>query len=161
MRLRSMLMLTLALLVGLLWMPLFPAAAAESSVLTPAQEKLLSESRYVYVQSQREDGVMSTPAEIWFLYHDGYVYVGTSPKSYRVKRILAGRPRAKVAIAKLEGESFWAKAEIVKDPAVEALLIDTYSKKYADDGWSKWEKSFRDGFKDGSRVVVKYTPTRE
>mgnify|MGYP000187343021 CR=1 FL=1 len=32
------------------------------------------------------------------------------------------------------------------------------AKKYGDTGWKKWEASFRDGFKDGSRVLVRYTP---
>ena len=32
-----------------------------------------------------------------------------------------------------------------------------YAKKYPD-GWAKYEQAFRDGFKSGERVVVRYTP---
>ena len=34
-------------------------------------------------------------------------------------------------------------------------LFEVYAKKYPT-GWEKWEKSFREGFADSSRVLVRY-----
>jgi len=118
----------------------------------------LQSSKYVYIASTRKDGALGKPAEIWFLYHQGAVYVGTMPTSWRVRRIKAGRPQAKIWVGKPDGPAFAARGEVVKDAAVEQVMLETFAKKYPD-GWPKYAEKFRAGFKDGSRVLVKYTPT--
>jgi hypothetical protein len=125
--------------------------------LTPELERALRESTFVYIQSERKSGEWSKPAEIWFHFEDGKVYVGTAPTSWRVKRIGWKRPKARIAVGKVDGPAFEATGEIVKDPAAEARLMDDYAKKYPD-GWKRFEESFRDGFKTGKRVLVRYTP---
>ena len=100
---------------------------------------------------------LAAPAEIWFLWHDGAVYVGTRPTSWRVKRIKAGRPEAKIAVGSANGPSFTATGSLVTDPKIQALMLESYAKKYPD-GWAQHADGFRSGFKDGSRVVVKYVP---
>jgi hypothetical protein len=142
----------IAAFVALLLLPL--AAVAE---LPKDVQQQLASSKFVYISSTRKDGTLSTPAEIWFLWHDGAVYVGTRPTSWRVRRIQAGRPQAKIAVGKVDGPSFTATGSLVNDPAIEALLMKTYAEKYPD-GWSTHADNFRQGFKDRSRVVVKYTP---
>ena len=139
-------------LVGALLMPM-PVSAA----LSPEVQKVLADSPYVYISSTRKDGSLSSPSEIWYMWHDGAVYVGTRPTSFRVKRIKAGRPDAKIAVGKTDGPSFMATGSVVKDPAIEAQLMQTFAKKYTT-GWATHEANFRNGFKDGSRVIVKYTP---
>ena len=49
--------------------------------------------------------------------------------------------------------------EVFKIPplAVRPVLFETYAKKYPE-RWKGWEKSFRDGLKDGSRVLIRYDP---
>ncbi len=132
--------------------------AAAGVALTPEVEKALGDAKYVYVQSQRKTGEWSKPAEIWFHYESGKVYVATRPTSWRVRRIGWKRTKARVAVGKLDGPAFEAKADVVKgDRALEDRLMADYGKKYPD-GWSKFEKDFRDGFKSGERVVVRYTP---
>ncbi len=142
----------IAAVVALLLLPL----AAVAELPTDVQQQLAT-SKFVYISSTRKDGTLSTPAEIWFFWHDGAVYVGTRPTSWRVRRIQAGRPQAKIAVGKVDGPSFTATGSLVNDPAVEALLMKTYAEKYPD-GWSTHADNFRQGFKDRSRVVVKYTP---
>lgn len=142
----------IAAVVALLLLPL--AAVAE---LPKDVQQQLAASKFIYISSTRKDGTLSTPAEIWFLWHDGAVYVGTRPTSWRVRRIQAGRPQAKIAVGKVDGPSFTATGSLVTDPAIEALLMKTYAEKYPD-GWSTHADNFRQGFKDRSRVVVKYTP---
>ena len=122
-----------------------------------AREQLAT-AKYVYISSTRKDGSLSKPAEIWFLSHNGAVYVGTLPTSWRARRIKAGRPQATIWVGKPDGPSFTATGALVKDPAIETLMLDTYAKKYPD-GWPKYEQKFLSGFKDGSRIIIKYTPT--
>ena len=117
----------------------------------------LSSSKYVYISSTRKGGSLSKPAEIWFLYHNGVVYVGTPPTSWRARRIKVGRTQAKIAVGKPDGPSVTATGAIVNEPDVYPVMFEAYAKKYAD-GWSKFEEKFRTGFKDGSRVLIKYTP---
>ncbi len=91
------------------------------------------------------------------MYHDGAVYVGTRPNSWRVRRIKAGRPEAKIAVGSVDGPSFTATGTLSNDASVQELMLKEYAKKYPQ-GWETHEQSFRQGFKDGSRVLVKYVP---
>lgn len=125
--------------------------------LAPDIQKALESSPFVYISSTRKDGSLSQPAEIWFMYHDGAVYVGTRPNSWRVRRIKAGRPEAKIAVGKVDGPSFTATGSLPNEPAIQELLLKEYARKYPQ-GWETHEQSFRQGFKDGSRVLVKYVP---
>lgn len=149
MRLRA----TAAVVLALLLMPL----AAPGELPKTLQDQLAS-AKHVYISSTRKDGTLGRPAEIWFLWHDGAVYVGTPPAAWRVRRIKAGRPAAKIAVGAAEGPSFMATGSVVKDEKVESLMLESFAKKYAE-GWSKHGDSFRNGFKDGGRVLVKYVPT--
>jgi hypothetical protein len=124
---------------------------------TAEQEKQLADATYVYIQSERKSGEWSTPAEIWFFVDGGTLYVGTRPGSWRVKRIAAGRTKARIAIGKADGPAFEATGALVKDPAIQAKMMAAYAKKYPE-GWKKFEQAFRDGFKTGERVLVAYTP---
>jgi len=134
---------------------LFTSTAAAG--LAPDVEKALREATYVYVQSERKTGEWSKPAEIWFHVEGGKVYVGTRPTSWRVRRIGWKRARARIAVGSADGPAFEATADLVKDPALENRLMEAFAKKYPD-GWKKHEQAFRDGFKSGDRVLVRYTP---
>ena len=133
-------------------------AVSAHAALSPDLEKALANSKYVYISSTRKDGSMSKPAEIWFMYQNGAVYVASPPTTWRVRRIKAGRPQAKIAVGSPTGPSFTATGTIVNDPSLYPVLFETYAKKYPD-GWSSYEDKFRSGLKDGSRVLIKYTPS--
>jgi hypothetical protein len=134
------------------------AAAADTRAELPsATAKALAEATYVYIQSERKSGEWSTPAEIWFYVEDGSVFVGTKPTSWRVRRIGWKRSRARIAVGAPNGPTFDATGTLVHDAALEARLMDAFAKKYPD-GWKRYEQAFRDGFKSGERVVVRYTP---
>jgi hypothetical protein len=123
----------------------------------PAIQAELTRSTYVYIATTRKSGSLGKAAEIWFLYHNGAVYVASPPTAWRVRRIKAGRPQAKIAVGKPDGPSFMATGAVVNEPEVYPILFETYAKKYPD-GWPKFEEEFRRGLKDGSRVLIKYTP---
>jgi hypothetical protein len=156
MRVRVIVITVLAAILSLL-LTSGSAFAREAAGLSAEIKEQLADSTYVYISSTRKDGSFGKPAEIWFLWHDGAVYVGTRPESWRVRRIGWGRPRARIAVGKVDGPSFFATGAVVNEPAVHDVLFDTYAKKYPE-GWPKYEQNFRKGFKDGSRVMVKYTP---
>jgi len=132
-------------------------AAIARAVLSPELEKALAEAHYVYIQSERKGGALGKPAEIWFFVDGGKVYVGTRPSSWRVKRIKAGRTRARIAVGSPTGPAFDATGALVKDPTLEAKLMQAYAKKYPE-GWPRHAESFREGFRSGERVLVSYTP---
>lgn len=145
------------------------AIAAADSTPSGSLESELRKAKYVYVSSTRKDGSLGKPAEIWFFYQDGAVYVGTPPTSWRVKRIKAGRPGAKIWIGKPDGpsmyhasesdlkvlSSFEATGSIVDDAKLHEKMFEAFAEKYPD-AWPKHEANFRTGFKSGSRVLVKY-----
>jgi hypothetical protein len=148
-------MVATALLNALLALSLLPTPSHAG--LPAAIEDGLKTSKYIYLSSTRKDGNLGEPAEIWFLYHQGSVYVGSSPKSWRARRIKWGRPQAKIWVGKRDGPSFAASGKIVDDAEVQAIMLKTFAEKYPE-GWGRYERSFRDGFKDGSRVLIRYTP---
>jgi hypothetical protein len=133
------------------------AGVASATELPADVRDKLASSTYVYISTQRKDGTFGKPAEIWFMWYDGAVWVGTPPTTWRVKRIKHHRPNAKIAVGKPDGPSFDAVGSIVKDEKVAAKLFETYAKKYPD-RWPGYEEKFRTGIKDGSRVLVKYLP---
>lgn len=130
-------------------------AAAPAAGLDAEVERQLRAAEYVYVASERKGGGFGEPAEIWFLYHEGSVYVGTRPSSWRVRRIGWGRPQARIWVGKRDGPVLEATGSVVADPAIEALLMKTFAEKYPA-GWPRHEENFRKGFADGSRVIVRY-----
>jgi hypothetical protein len=132
-------------------------AKPAAGTLSAEQLKQLAAAKFVYIQSTRKDGALSKPAEIWFAVMDGALWVGSSPDSWRAKRIRWGRPQAKIAIGSVDGPSFRATGSFVKDPALYAKFCDQLAGKYPEK-WSRWEQSFRDGLKSGERVLIKYTP---
>jgi hypothetical protein len=134
-----------------------PERPVQSASLSPELQQALDSSKYVYIQSARKDGKFGKPAEIWFMHHDGAVWVASPPTTYRVKRIKAGQTKAKIAVGKAAGPSFNATGSIVKDPEVNKVMFETYAKKYAND-WKSYEQKFRDGLANGSRVLIKYEP---
>jgi hypothetical protein len=138
---------------------LFAFATAAGAAFPPDVAKALHEAKYVYIQSERKGGEWSKPAEIWFYADEDAVYVGTRPTSWRVKRIKAGRKKARIAVGKPDGPRFDAVGELRRDPAVEEKLMAAYAKKYPD-GWTEHAEGFRSGFKSGDRVLVRYTPAK-
>ncbi|MEW6269718.1 MAG: hypothetical protein AB1689_10535 [Thermodesulfobacteriota bacterium] len=135
-----------------------PAAPAKAAgKLTPEQQKQLEAAKYVYISSTRKDGTLGSPAEIWFAVMDGAVWVGSSPDSWRAKRIRWGRPQAKIAIGSPQGPSFRATGAFVKDPALYTKFCDQLGVKYPE-RWARWENSFRDGLASGERVLIRYSP---
>ena len=145
-------MMLVWLLVGLLL-----ASPSHAADLPKDVQDSLASVTYVYISSTRKDGNLSRPAEIWFLWHKGSVYVASAPTSWRAKRIRWGRPDAKIWVGKPDGPSFMATGAIVNEPEVYPILFKTFAQKYAE-RWKSYEDNFRKGLADGSRVLIRYKP---
>jgi hypothetical protein len=133
------------------------AVTTAAAALSPELDRALRDGKYVYIRSERKSGQLGKPAEIWFYYDGKAVYVGTPPTTWRVKRIKAGHRKARIAVGKADGPAFDAAGELVKDTAAEQRMMEEYARKYPE-GWSRFAEKFRDGFKTGERVLVRYTP---
>jgi hypothetical protein len=131
--------------------------ATAAAALSPDVDRALRDAKYVYVRSERKSGDLGKPAEIWYYYDGTAVYVGTPPTSWRVRRIKAGRRKARIAVGKADGPAFDATGELVRDAAVEQKMMADYARKYPE-GWARFADKFREGFKSGERVLVRYTP---
>ena len=147
--------LSIRIALALIASALLLSPSAGQAELTPAVVKQLEDSKYVYIASMRKDGTLGKPAEIWFLYSKGAVYVASPYTAWRVRRIKAGRPQAQISVGKVDGDSFMATGQLVDDPEALQMLIKTYAEKYPEpDGWPKHGDSFRANFK----ALIKYTP---
>ena len=133
------------------------AATAAGAGLSPATEQALKDAKFVYIQSQRKSGDFGKAAEIWFFFENGAVYVGTRPTSWRVKRIKAGHTKAHIAVGTASGPTFDATGSLSTDGTIQQHLLEAYAKKYPE-RWEDFEAGFRDGFKSGERILVKYKP---
>jgi hypothetical protein len=133
------------------------ALPASARALSTEVKAALETSPYVYISSHRKDGSFGAPAEIWFMYHDGAVWVASPTTTWRVRRIRAGRTKARIAVGKPDGPTFAAVGSIVTDPALHQAMFGTFARKYPQ-GWPKYEDRFRQGLVDGTRVMVKYQP---
>jgi hypothetical protein len=125
--------------------------------LAPDVARALQDAKYVYIQSERKGGELGKPAEIWFFVDGDTLYVGTRPQSWRVKRIKAGRTKARIAAGSPHGPAYDATGALVRDPTIEAKLLAAFAAKYPD-AWPRYADGFRDGFRTGERVLVAYTP---
>jgi hypothetical protein len=153
---RLVLVVFAALLLIVFAALLLPPAA---SALKPEVEEALRTSTYVYIASKRKDGSFGAPAEIWFMYHQGAVWVASPTTTWRVRRIRAGRPKVRIFVGKTDGSKFKATGSIVADPSLYDEMYRTFARKYPE-GWPKYEQRFREGLTDGTRVLIKYEPVK-
>ncbi len=146
------------------------ATAAESPA---ASKAALADGKSIYIASTRKDGTLGRPAAVWYVYDQGSIYVASRRTAWRVRRIKAGRPRVKMWVSKdrvdfgrtrePDGPSFMATGALVTDLGIVAAILDRFPQRYPATGtaelsWEDIEDVKRAGLKDGSHVLIKYTP---
>lgn len=150
---------------------LLPFANARAAGWAPPQgtRSALAESPLIYISPLHADGRESScHGEVWYCVDEGAVLVGSAPDRWKARAIRSGREEARLWVGdfgpvKNAGDryrsapSFKAKAELLKDDAVYARLLEAFGKKYSD-SWGKWGPRFEAGWKDGSRALIRYTP---
>jgi len=91
------------------------------------------------------------------LYQNGKILVSSQANTWRVRRIKAGRPRAKLWVQNIDGPTFMATGKLVDDPKSRQVLMDGYAEKYKTE-WPAWKDNYAIAFKNGTRVLIEYTP---
>lgn len=145
--------------------------ASQPSLPAPTL-KALENSPFVYVSPLRTDGKESRcHGEVWYAWFEGSVFLSTAAKTWKARSVAGGLSGARLWVgdygrwksvlgrnnAFLEGPSFDAKVERSKDPALAARLLSELARKYPDE-YPSWKERMETGHKDGSRILLRYTP---
>ncbi len=145
----------------------FRAAAA---ALADEATKALGKSETIYITPLKKGGAESScHSEVWFVYENGAIYIVTSSKAWRARAVGLGLDQARMWVGefgvwKRATEAFRkapqlsARAALVDDSAAQAQVLEVFGKKYQRE-WSDWGPKFKNGLADGSRVMLRYTPT--
>ena len=159
---RSALTGGMALLVSAAYYPRRTRAAA-----APAAVAALDKSQLVYLSPIVSGGRDSRcHAEVWFVHHEGAVFVCTQASAWRAEALRRGFTRARLWVGEF---GVWTRADErylsapylevggrqIDDPIVHAAVLPVFGRKYADE-WDRWGPRFRDGLADGSRVLLRY-----
>ncbi len=110
-----------------------------SAELPASTQKLLRESSYIYVATQRKSGKRSSIAPIWFYYEGGdELFFTVSPESWKAKRIARGSP-VFIWVGEKDGPYLIGEARRVQDAALVDRMGEAYNEKY----WIAWLGFFR------------------
>lgn len=134
--------------------------------------RALEKSEFVYVSPLRSDGSESTcHGEVWYGWLDGAVVINTAPGTWKARALAKGLDRARIWVGDYgrwkrmlgtsddfrKGPSFYARAERSRDEALLERLLALYDEKYPEE-IGRWRDRMRQGFHDGSRLLVRYVP---
>lgn len=130
----------------------------------------LDESDVVYITPLKRDSSESTcHAEVWFVFDGGDVFVVTGSTAWRATAVTRGLTRARMWVGEFgawkdakdayrRAPELLASAALVGDAQTHARVLERFGKKYPVE-WVYYGPKFRDGLEDGSRVMLRYTPT--
>ncbi len=157
------------LAVGATLLPLRELRADDAFELEKETVGALETSPYVYISPLHPDGKESQcHGEVWYSFDQGGVVIATGADRWKTRALERGWSSARIWVGdygrvKRDGDrfrkapSFRAKSSRESDPAVFERLMTTFGKKYPKE-WAKWEPRFREGYGDGSRVLIRYEP---
>lgn len=150
------------------------AAALAKENPNPLPQKLLAESPFAYISPLKSDGKESQcHAELWYAWIDDAVVVTVATDRWKATALRKGLDRARVWVgdhgvwktwygghneAFRAAPSFEARGERVRDTDLLERLLAIYEKKYPAE-IAQWREPMRTGNADGSRIVIRYTPT--
>ncbi len=140
--------------------------------LAPETERELAKSRYVYISPLGSDGAESRcHGEVWYGWIDGAVVIITKATTWKTRSLGRGLDRARIWVgdhgrwkrtmgrnhALRSAPSFTAKASITRDAKLLDRLLERFETKYPDE-IGNWRDRMRDGFADGTRILIRYAP---
>ncbi len=140
-----------------------------ATVMTDATQQALQKSDVIYITPLKKSGAESTcHAEVWFAMDDGDVCVVTSAKAWRARAISLGLTHARMWVGEFgtwkraaqayrKAPELLAAGALVRDAATQVRVLAAFGAKYNVE-WLVWGPRFQKGLKDGSRVMLRYTP---
>lgn len=164
----------LAAAAPLSWIALALPRRVHARAAKSDEGRLLSESEFAYISPLLAGGRESScHAELWYAWLDDSVVVNVSAKGWKARALDRGHARARVWVGNhgrwrgwfgknesfREGHHFDARASIVRDEALLERLLATYEHKYPAE-IATWRDRMRSGYRDGSRVLIRYLPER-
>jgi hypothetical protein len=145
------------------------AEASANDVSSPR----LEDSEFAYISPLRSDGQESRcHAELWYAWLDESVVVIVAKDGWKATAERRGLDRARVWIGNhgrwkgwfgSRNESFRnappleCRVERSRDASLLDRLLASYARKYPDE-IADWRDRMRNGFEDGSRVLLRYQP---
>jgi hypothetical protein len=153
------------LLLGAL--ALAPRTRAEDGpgfALPPDAVGALEKAPLVHISPLKRDGSESRcHGEVWYFVDRGDVVIGTHPERWKGRAVKQGLDRARLWVPKSAGDfragyTFVARASLDSDPATFDRLLARYAQKYPEE-WGVWGPRFKKGRGDGTRVLIRYSPT--
>jgi hypothetical protein len=143
-----------------------PARADHHEALAAA----MAASPLVYVSPLKKDGSESTcHGEVWFVADGADVLVVTAHDRWKAKSLAKGLDRARLWVGDFgvwkdaggkwkSAPTFDAKVKSETDTAAREKALALFGKKYPKE-WDKWGPRFAGGLADGSRVLLRYSPS--
>ena len=148
------------------------ASEARAGALDARLSRSLESSPLAYISPIQSDGSESQcHAEVWYAWLRGSVVVTVAAAGWKAQSISQGLDRARLWVGDYgrwkgvlgnnekfrAGPSFLARAEVAKDAGLIEQLLAVYDKKYPAE-IANWSDRMRSGARDGSRVLIRYTP---
>lgn len=145
--------------------------SAQSDEPRVALEGALEDSPFIYVSPLRSDGAESRcHGEVWFGWLDAAAVIITSSDSWKARSLARGLERARIWVGDYGrargwigtderfrgGPSFEARATRARDDELLERLLALFERKYPEE-IGRWRDPMRNGYRDGSRVLIRYT----
>ena len=143
--------------------------------LSKGLQELLPESPFAYISPLKSNGKESTcHAELWYAWIDEAVVVTVASDRWKATALAKGLDHARIWIgdhglwktwyggrneAFRAAPHFDARGERVRDADLLERLLAVYETKYPSE-IAQWREPMRSGNADGSRIMIRYTPTR-
>jgi hypothetical protein len=146
------------------------ALPVRAAALSAATVQALQDSDLVYITPLKRDGSESRcHAEVWFAYDGHDLFVVTASTAWRRRAIAEGLKQARLWVGeygnwqKSDGKyrqapELTAVGANVEDTAEQTRVLELMGKKYHLE-WIVWGPRFKNGLADGSRVMLRYSPT--
>jgi hypothetical protein len=127
----------------------------------------LDTSPLIYLSPLVSDGRESRcQAEIWFVHHNGEIFVVTWTEKWRAEAMRRGFHRAKIWVGdfgpwKQANEAYRSapsheiEGRFETDAAVHSTLLAEFASKY-ETQWGAWDRQVRDGLVNGAWVMLRY-----
>ncbi len=141
-----------------------------AATVADAARTALDQSDVVYITPLKRDSSESTcHAEVWFVLDGGDLFVVTGAKAWRATAVARGLTRARMWVGEFGAwkdakeayrgaPELLASAALVGDAQTHARVLKRFGDKYRVE-WLYYGPKFRNGLQDGSRVMLRYTPS--
>ncbi len=149
----------------------FTAVGVGAAALAiPGLSRAEDESQLIYLSPLKSNGALSRcQAEVWYVQDGTDMCVVTAADAWRARAIEQGLNQTQIWVGNVglwhnaDGKykalpSLAAVGSVERDAVQHAQLLEKFGAKYSAE-WGTWGPRFQKGLADGSRVMLRYSPT--